>query len=214
LKVRKNYNSYIFIHFLNFLESTKYRIFAENITIPMKQASILSLFALLAICFATSCSDTVTYAEQLAAEKKIIKEYIQRENINVLSKSPKVWGEKDYVLTSNGLYYHLVDSGDTSYEVDTNDVVIPRYLEYTLTLPTDTTTNNTSATQYPFPSTYVYKMSTSALCTAFREAVDSMKYSGSHAILIIPSKIGFYTSSDDVIPYAYDLKLKIQRRNY
>lgn len=180
----------------------------------MKQLSILSLIAFIATCFATSCSDTVTYAEQLAAEKKLIKQYIKDHNINVLSKSPTVWGENDYVLTSTGLYYHLVDSGDTSYKVDTGDIVVPRYIEFSLADPTDITTSNLSVADYPFPATYSYKMSTTVLCAAFRQAIDSMKYSGARAYLIIPSKIGFYSTADDVVPYGYDLNIKIQRRNY
>lgn len=180
----------------------------------MKQLSILTLIAFAAVLFATSCSDTVTYAEQLAAEKKMIKEYIKDNGINVLSKSPTVWGPKDYVLTSTGLYYHLVSSGDMSYKVDTGDIVIPRYKEFSLADTSDITTSNLSVADYPFPATYSYKMSTSALCAAFRQAIDSMKYSGARAYLIIPSKIGFYSTAEDVIPYGYDLNIQIQRRNY
>ena len=180
----------------------------------MKQISILSLIAFAAVIFTTSCSDTVTYAEQLAAEKKLIKQYISDKGINVLSKSPKVWGANDYVLTSTGLYYHLEDSGDTSYKVDTGDIVIPRYKEFSLADPSDITTSNMSVADYPFPETYSYKMSTSALCAAFRQAIDSMKYNGARAYLIIPSKIGFYSTAEDVVPYGYDLKIQIQRRNY
>jgi len=181
----------------------------------MRRFPILILSSFLISIAVSSCSDTVTYAEQLKAEKATIKAYLAQNGINVISKVPanNVWGEKDYLLTSDGLYFHLVNPGDVKSKdtVEVYNTVVPRYYEYTLNEPADTTINNWSTIDYPYPSSFIYGVSSQS-CTGFQEAVSYMKRNNSIAKLIIPSKIGFYsTSTTSVVPYGYYLKIQIQK---
>lgn len=179
----------------------------------MRKILILPFVALLASAFFGSCSSGTSYADQLDDEKALIKSYISREGINVMSSFPsdKKWGEKDFVKTSSGLYFHMLDSGEVNNIVlDTNDIVVPRYYECTLNNPCDTTIRNWTTQDYPYPATFVFGRSTGS-CAAFREAVSYMKYLNSEALIIVPSKIGFYSTSSDVIPYLYHLKIKFQK---
>jgi len=191
----------------------------------MKRISFLFLLAFLTLMFISSCTDSVTYAQQLKTEKATIAAYIKRHNINVISKAPRfsAWGPNDYLLTSDGLYFHLVDSGDVITDIkDTmkitvkaNNAVIPRYKEYilddpaSLDLPGDTLiTNKWSTSTYPYTDTFKYLDYTTS-CVGFHEAVGLMRRNGAVARLIIPSKIGF--NSSDVRPFGYDLIIKIQK---
>ena len=62
----------------------------------MKKTLIIPLFAFLLV-FTTSCDeDTVKYADQLKAQEKLIKEFINREGITVLTAFPA-----DSVFQSN-----------------------------------------------------------------------------------------------------------------
>jgi hypothetical protein len=180
----------------------------------MKRVSFLFLLAFITSILISSCSDTVTYAEQLKTEKAAIAAYLKRENIHVISKVPsnKIWGEHDYLLTTDGLYFHLVDSGDVESgdTIETSDLVVPRYKEFKLTAGSDTL-SNWSTIDYPYPSSFTYQ-NTAQSCTGFHEAAYYMKRNNSRAKLIIPSKIGFYsTDLTSATPYGYDLKIQIQK---
>ena len=169
---------------------------------------VLTLLTSLAI---TSCSDSTTYADELKTEQSLIKNYIKREHINVLSKMPTTWGPNDYVLTESGLYFHLDSIGDTAVSVETGNTVIPRYIQYTLGEPADTI-RKWSSIEFPYPETFVYGDATGTFsCTAFQEAVSYMKNNESYAKLIVHSKIGFETNWTPATPIAYELKILIRK---
>lgn len=180
----------------------------------MKGIANFLYFIISVILFFTSCSDRKTYAELLKDEKKIIADYIERNNIQVVTTFPKIneWGEKVYVKTSSGLYFHLVNPGDTSanaYTVAENDWVIVRYIQYTLTVPADTL-YKWNTIDYPYPDEFKY-LDYSESCQAFHEAVSYMKRNDSEAKIIVPSKIGFSEYMNSVTPLGYDLKIRIQK---
>jgi hypothetical protein len=183
----------------------------------MKQISYLIILAFIASIAFSSCNDT-SYANELKQEKILIAEYIKRNNINVLSSFPadKKWGEKDYVLTSSGLYFHLVDSGDivvgdtVKPTLKANDIIVPRYKEYNLYAVADTLTSNWSTLDYPYPNTFKFGDMTQS-CTAFHEAASYMIRNNSRAKLIVKSKIGFQKYWTPATPLAYDLKIKVQK---
>lgn len=181
----------------------------------MKRISFLFLISILTSIAISSCSNTVTYAQQLKAEKELIASYIRRDSINVLNSFPQKgqkWGKYDYVLTSSGLYFHLVDSGDVkSGAIAKYDEVIPRYKEYNLEDPSLLTKSNWSTIEYPYPGTFIYG-NAATVYTGFQEAVSYMKYNNSVAKVIIPSKIGFYyADTSAATPYFYDLKITIKK---
>lgn len=160
----------------------------------------------------SSCSNTVTYAEQLKAEKELIADYIARNNIKVVSEMPDsdAWGDNVYYHTSSGIYFHMEDRGETTGDtIAANDLVVTRYLEITLDAKPDTT-SYWNTIDYAYPTTFNYLDYTQA-CTGFHEAATYMRYNNSRARFIVPSKIGFSTTSSDVIPYLYEMKMKFQK---
>ncbi len=181
----------------------------------MKRLIYFLLLSISTSFFFSSCSNTKTYAELLNDESMLIKAFIKRNNIRVLSTFPKDsdWKANDYVLTASGLYFHLVTPGDsiTSDTLQLKDVVVPRFKQYTLDAVSDTI-SNWSTIDYPYPSTFVYGDYTStSSCSGFQEAVSYMKRNDSEAKLIIPSKLGFSTYLSSVTPLGYDLKIRIQK---
>jgi hypothetical protein len=187
----------------------------------MKRISYLFFLIFLASIVASSCSNTKTYAQLLKDEQDLIDGFIKRNNILVVSTFPTdtPWvkdGRDVYVLVkSSGLYFHMVNPGDSS-KIKTNpdtlvlkNTVVPRFKQYTLGIPSDTI-SNWSTIDYPYPATFVYGDLTQS-CKAFQEAAFYMKRNNSEAKLIVPSKIGFNSEMMSVIPMGYDLKIKIQK---
>lgn len=184
----------------------------------MKRISYLFFLAFITSLIASSCSNTKTYAELLNDEQALIKAYIKRNNIQVVSTFPTdtPWvknGKDIYVLTSSGLYYHLINPGD-GYKSDSDTIVlkntvVPRFKQYTLNVISDTV-SNWNTIDYPYPSDFTYGDLTEA-CKGFHEAVSYMKRNASEAKIIVPSKIGYNTYLMSVTPLGYDLKIKIKK---
>jgi hypothetical protein len=172
----------------------------------------LLVLTLLTSLVITSCSNNTTYADELKTEQSLIKNYIKRENIKVLSKMPTTWGPNDYVLTESGLYFHLDSIGDATVSVEAGNTVAPRYIQYTLGEPADTI-RKWSTVDFPFPTTFVYgdNSDLNISCTAFQEAVSYMKNNDSRAKIIVHSKIGFKENWTPATPIAYELKIRIRK---
>jgi hypothetical protein len=181
---------------------------------------VLGLFVFLITTY--SCSNDVTYADQLKAEKELIKDYIKRNNIKVVSEMPTTfpWPDNVYYKSTTGLYFRLTNQGDSIFDGDTiraqdGDVIVTRYIQYTLDTESDTISSWTTL-EYAFPTTFDYlsdpdDWADSDACAGWMEVVSYMKYMNAEAKVIVPSKIGFSTYTDDVIPMGYDMKIKIQR---
>ncbi len=173
---------------------------------------ILFISANLIILGLTGCN-TNSYANDLKSEKALIKDYIKRNNINIIYEEPAAdaWGENDYLEIADYLYFHLVSAGDnTTDSIAYGDRVNLRYLRYTLDAVADTirywTTNDASD-----PVSFTYGQSSSSACSGWQYAVGHMKYTGSQAKIICPSKLGFEEEQNAVIPYGYDLKIQIAK---
>ncbi len=177
----------------------------------MKQLILISFLSI----FLVGCSSDSDYASMLKDEENAISNYIYRNNIQVISTVPAdgVWGENDYLLTSSGLYFHLVDPGEEAGTGDGTSLydgqtIIPRYYKITLDAQPDTIYRNWTPTDYPYSEGFQYNVS-GETTAAFQEAVSLMKNHNSVAELIVPSKLGDQTDIDAVIPYAYTLKIKL-----
>lgn len=177
---------------------------------------ILGLLIILFTSYSCSNSSDVTYAEQLQAEKTLIADFISRNNIEVVTSLPKTypWPENLYYKSSTGLYFHLVNRGDSIFGTDTisvqsGDLVVTRYMQYTLDAVADTI-SSWNTVDYPYPTTFTY-LNTAQVCLGWHEAVSYMKYMNSEAKIIVPSKLSFSTFSDNVTPLGFDLKIKIQQ---
>ena len=177
----------------------------------MKRIFYLFFLVFLTSLLSTSCTNTKTYSELLNDEQTLIGAYIKRNNINVLSSFPadKKWGPNDYVKTGSGLYFHLVDSGNTSIPdtLQLKNTVVDRYKKYTLNIASDTI-SNWNTIDFPIPDEFVYGDLTQSF-KGFQEAVTYMKRNDSEAKIIVPSIIGIQADMMSVTPYGYYLKIKI-----
>lgn len=173
------------------------------------------LFCVIAVFTATltSCDNNQTYAEQLDAEQALIKDFIDRQGITVVTTMPTKfpWDENVYYKTKSGLYFRLVNQGDINSKdsVEKNNLVVARYLQYTLDVKADTL-ENTNSIQFPFPSEFKY-LDYSVACTGWHEAVGLMKRNNAEAKIIVYSKLGFSNYLNSVTPIGYDMKIRIMK---
>jgi hypothetical protein len=179
------------------------KIFLKLFTVIIFISTILS-----------SCTDSTTYADELSAEKLLIADYIKRQNIKVVSTLPTVypWPDNVYFLSKTGLYFRLTNKGDfgaNKDSVENNDLVIPRYIKYTLGVKSDTTFNMTTLDE-PFTSNFNFNDLTQA-CPGWHEAVSYMKWNNSEAKIIVKSKLDFGVDARPATPYCYDMKIKFQK---
>ncbi len=181
----------------------------------MKSLVIFLFSVLLAGFVLSSCKDdNVTYAEELATEQKIISDFIKRNGISVVTTMPsQPWPAKVFYKSPSGLYFRLTNAGDTQSNdtVESGDLIVPRYIQYTLTAKPDTLFN-LSTTDFEYPSKFNYLDFTQA-CVGWHEAVGYMKRHNSEASILVFSRIGFTQFNRPATPIGYDLKIKIQK-NY
>lgn len=162
------------------------------------------------LCLGSCSKSSVSYANELKAEKKLIEQYIKRNNISIIYSEPEYgeWKENEYLELADYCYFHLTQMGDTnSASLGVNDRMNIRYRQYTLTENADTVSYwNTNEMAYPL----VYTLTTLYSANqGWYMAVQKLKYSGAQGKLICPSKLG--ANSSQVVPYGYDLKMQISR---
>ena len=173
----------------------------------------LAYLILLVVLTCSACKNNNVYSDLLKEERKLIESYIQRQGITVVTEEPTEWGEKVYwqVPDADNFYFHLVARGDTTQaELEANEDVLLRFNRYTLNDPADTIYNWTILDN-PNPVKLQYMVSTEQSCTGWQIALKYMKYTDSQCKIICPSKLGFGEENSAVIPYGYDLKIKIKR---
>ena len=186
----------------------------------MKRISYLFFLIFLASLLASSCSSTRTYSQLLDDQKALIDGFIQRNNIQVVTTfptdTPWVKNGKDlYALLPSGLYFHMINPGDSSKSktypdtLQLKNVVVTRYLQYSLGVPADTI-SNLSTIDFPYPPSFVFGDLTQS-SKGFQEAVNYMKRNNSEAKIIVPSQIGFQSEMMSVTPLGFDLKIKIKK---
>ncbi len=177
---------------------------------------VLGLLALVA----TGCSSN-SYSNKRKAEDKLIKNYLNRNKINILTEWPAddyKWGEKDYykVTGYDDLYYHLIKQGDSIRSdnskiepVKSGQTIIMRYKKFALTENPDTISQWNTLDQ-AYPTEFTYPTDATNACTGWHVAVSLMQYSKSECIIICPSKQGFSTDNTNVTPYCYILQMTIK----
>jgi len=172
---------------------------------------IFALFVILASAL-YSCSDTETYAEQLATEKANISAFIKSRGYTVTSTIPKVvpWPDSVFYKTESGLYIHIVDTG--TYVIDTipkNTPICVRYLE--VDMDGDTTFSNMYSSAFPKVINYDNICSKTAYgdCLAWHEALDYVGDNG-HVLMIAPADLGmsYYLKNSALTACFYELRFK------
>jgi hypothetical protein len=173
------------------------------------------VFLFLTLLIANACKDEgMTYAEELKAEKELIADFISRQDIQVVTTLPTTfpWPDRVFYKSKTGLYFRLTNEGDIASEdsVETGDLVVPRYIQYTLTANNSDTISNMNTIDSPYPSSFVY-LNTAQACMGWHEAVGYMKKNNSEAKIIVYSKLGFSGYADPATPIGYDIKIRIQK---
>lgn len=177
----------------------------------MKKILFITSLLLLTIGF-VACSDdenTKPYGQLQDEEQALIKDFIKRNNITVVTTMPKsdAWGENEYYKSSSGLYFHLVKAGDTQ----NNDTVKTKYKIsyrskiYTLSVPGDTI-SNWSTVDYAYPDVFMYGDYTST-GTGLQEAAKYMRFVNSHAKIIIPHSLNVSSYLQNVTPIGCEIKI-------
>lgn len=183
----------------------------------MKKTSIYIL-SLLGLILA-SCNNN-TYSNALKEEEKLIENFIKRQGIIVVKDQPSTmeeWGDKVYwqVPDKDNFYFHLVAEGDTTQPaLKVKDWVNLQYIQYTLDAYADTirfwNTEDYGETT-PLIQYTPNMLPTDNSCEGWQMAMEYMKYSGAQCKIICPSKLGFTNQNSNVIPFGFDMKIKIKR---
>lgn len=194
----------------------------------MKQLLLL-FFILLAVGFSfQACDDTKTYAEMLEEEDDAIADFINKEGIKVISQTEFFDNDSvtdveknEFVQLSSGVYMQIVDKGsdNPADTVKNNDLVLVRFMEYSL-LDKDTTLSNLTL---PYlVDEFKYTASSSSIAGIFIQGLMYMAYGytavpagwlvplpyvrdKAHVRLIVPSKMGHQSAMQYVYPYYYDI---------
>lgn len=174
---------------------------------------IILFFLLTLFSFAACKDDNITYAEELKAEREVIADFLSRQQYQVVTTLPadSLWPEKTFYKSNTGLYFRLTNRGDvlSGDTLVAGDLVVTRFLEYTLTEKADTVFNWTTI-DFPYPTTFDY-MDLAQVCNGWHEAAGYMKRNNAQATFIVPSKLGFPEFNRPATPMAYDMKIKIQK---
>ena len=173
----------------------------------------ISIYILLFMGVALASCNNNTYSNALKEEQKLIENFIARQGIKVVTEKPTEWGDKVYwkVPDKDNYYFHLVEVGDTTKPaLEAKDKVNLRYIQYTLDAYADTTRFWNSDDQ-PKPTELQYMVYTESTCEGWQIALEHMQYTGAQCKIICPSKLGFTNQNSNVIPYGYDMKIRIKR---
>lgn len=190
---------------------------------------LLLFFILLAVGFSfQACDDTKTYAEMLEEEDDAIADFINKEGIKVISQTEFFDNDSvtdveknEFVQLSSGVYMQIVDKGsdNPADTVKNNDLVLVRFMEYSL-LDKDTTLSNLTL---PYlVDEFKYTVSSSSIAGIFIQGLMYMAYGytavpagwlvplpyvrdKAHVRLIVPSKMGHQSAMQYVYPYYYDI---------
>lgn len=176
----------------------------------------ICIYILLLLGISLAGCNNNTYSNELKEEEKLIANFIARQGITVVTEKPtsmEEWGENVYwkIPDYDNYYFHLVEQGDTTKaELEAKDIVLLRYIQYTLDAYADTMRFWNSDDQ-PEPTRLQYLVSTEASCAGWQIALEHLQYSGAQCKIICPSKLGFDDQNSNVTPYGYDMKIQIKR---
>jgi len=142
-------------------------------------------------------------------EHEYIVRYISINNLVVLTEYPQnsVFKEKEYYRTSDGLFFHVVDSGNGTRVQLLNDVSVRYdYCQYVKDAESGDTTRHVFPSGLPYSFVYgisqTYSSTVSPVCPAW---VIPLSYVGENAVvdMIIPSSLGSYNDNMNVMPMFY-----------
>jgi len=175
----------------------------------MKKGALFIVTAVIISCISFSCNQSKSIQELLQEEQKAIDRFITMKGFVILKNYPSdgVFKENEYYKTSDGLFFHVVDSGNVKRVQPLNDVSVRfDYMQY---LKTYVSGDTTKLFPYPYtPYSFVYGISatysssSSPVCQGW---VIPLSYVGENAVIdmIVPSSIGQYADYNSIDPVFY-----------
>jgi len=175
----------------------------------MKKGALGIVMIMIISCFFSACSNNKSLQELLQEEQKAIDRFINENNLVVLKNYPAdgVFKENEYYRTTDGLFFHVVDSGNGTRAQLLNDITIRYdYCQYVK----DVASGDTSKYVFPsvMPYSFVYGISQTYSSTATPVCsgwVIPLSYVGENAVIdmIIPSAVGSYYDNINISPMFY-----------
>jgi hypothetical protein len=159
----------------------------------------------------SSCNKSKSLQERIQEENRAIKRYIDRNDLVILDEYPKdgVFKDKEFFKTSEGLYFHVVDSGNGRRAVPLVDEVTVRFEYRHDILVSDTAISWWSQSSRVNPFSFIYGLSQSYTvsgssfeCTGW---VIPLTYVGERAVvdMIVPSLLGSSNDQGNINPIFY-----------
>lgn len=202
----------------------------------MKRFSgFLLLLVAAALCF-HSCDKGKTYGEKVEEERDMIKQFMSDSSFVVLGSFPSdsVFGSKEFVEYSDGVYLNVVDYGSERH-FKTKDLVTVRFTEINLSTGIKIS-NMTSDNQGTHPDVFRYTYHSSTWQSGYFVHENGNEYpllmtmydatavpagwlmplsflgDGAHVKLIVPHKMGHSDASYYVYPCYYEIKYGLSKR--
>ena len=154
----------------------------------MKNSRIIPTFLAVFLIIFASCKDRKTYADYLKDESRAIERYISQHDISVLERFPTSgqFGDNEfYKDATTGVYYQIVNYGDTTQKVMQGEEIYIRFKGLRYFMSNDTTEfNNFDPNVSPFPQTLIFRGAVNRNTSGFYETpgwivpVPSMTQSG------------------------------------
>ncbi|MDR1436753.1 MAG: DUF4827 domain-containing protein [Candidatus Symbiothrix sp.] len=160
----------------------------------------------------SSCNDAKTAQEYLREEKKAIERYIDTQGIKVVSdylqafESGKTgFAENSYFLTKEGLYIHVVDSGNGKRAEMLSEILTRFDYYFDVKTYVSGDTSRYSVSYLLLPIEFKYGMGTYTGYYACNGWAIPLSYMGEDAVvdLIIPSSLGSQSDNSSYRPVFY-----------
>jgi len=177
----------------------------------MKKGALAIISIIIISCISFSCKQSKSLQELLQEEKKAIDKFVTMNDLVILKTYPSdgVFKENEYYQTSDGLFFHVVDSGNGKKVKPADDVSVRyAYSQYIKNVVSGDTTQNTFFSYRPFSFVYglsaTYQSPNSPICQGW---VIPLSYVGENAVvdMIVPSSLGSYSdySVPNIAPVFY-----------
>jgi len=177
----------------------------------MKKCALGIVLVTIISCILSSCSQSKSLQELLLEERKAIDRFITMNDFVILKDYPKdgVFKDNEYFRTSEGLFFHVVDSGNGTRAQLLNDVCVRAdYYQYIKDVVKGDSTfyylDPYSPVSFIYGISQTYSSTYTKVCQGW---VIPLSYVGENAVLdvIIPSSLGSATdySSYNVEPLFY-----------
>ena len=160
-------------------------------------------------CISFSCKQQKTLQELLQEERKAIDRFITMNDLVILKEYPNdgVFKEKEYFRTNEGLFFHVIDSGNGTRAQLLDDVTVRfDYSQYIKNVVKGDSSVWIPDPYVPFSFVYgiqqTYSVYYSPVCQAW---VIPLAYVGEGAALnmIVPSSIGSKADNIGILPIFY-----------